>query len=650
MKLPAGLLLLGVTAIAGASEETTIVITPTGNETPIGQAPGSVTVVTAQEIASRSYGSVAEALETVPGISVVRSGPRGQITSLFARGANSNHTLVMRDGMVLNDPSSPTGAYDFSSMSLDGVERIEIVRGPLSTLYGSSAIGAVINIISKSGTLVPRHAVSLAAGSDRRIESSLSTSGSSGRLRYYFSLSYDRSDGQTAVMQKPGYGNTGQAVEDDGFENAGFSTRLSWYLNDDTRLELTGFVQHARTEIDEWTLEDSDWELGNREQGAQLQLMHRPAGGDWGMQLSLRLNRADRWSRNPRQSPTENLIDTSYLGEHAGLEGRFNYYGIDRHELSLIAGYREDSLTTSGFSAYGSPFGDFVVTENTDASVSSLNLALQDQWTGAAGESLTGSVRLEQNEDFGSHLTWRLAGSVPFAQRRGRLHLSAGTGFRAPSLYELYGDSPNNYGSAYSGNPDLQPETSRTLEAGMDYDFREHGLTAGVTLYTTTIEDLIETLYDPLFNSTSMNLARAEISGGELYLKWKATEKLGLGLDYSYTDARDADSGARLLRRPYHKIDATLDYELSERATLWAEVHYVGNRVDINPALVNYPSAPQRIRPGDYLLLHVGASYDLDDDTRLFGRINNLADESYEPVAGYRGEGINGIVGFTMTL
>ncbi|MEJ2320956.1 MAG: TonB-dependent receptor [Gammaproteobacteria bacterium] len=382
MKLPAGLLLLGVTAIAGASEETTIVITPTGNETPIGQAPGSVTVVTAQEIASRSYGSVAEALETVPGISVVRSGPRGQITSLFARGANSNHS-----------------------------------------------------------TLVPRHAVSLAAGSDRRIESSLSTSGSSGRLRYYFSLSYDRSDGQTAVMQKPGYGNTGQAVEDDGFENAGFSTRLSWYLNDDTRLELTGFVQHARTEIDEWTLEDSDWELGNREQGAQLQLMHRPAGGDWGMQLSLRLNRADRWSRNPRQSPTENLIDTSYLGEHAGLEGRFNYYGIDRHELSLIAGYREDSLTTSGFSAYGSPFGDFVVTENTDASVSSLNLALQDQWTGAAGESLTGSVRLEQNEDFGSHLTWRLAGSVPFAQRRGRLHLSAGTGFRAPSLYVLFGDS-----------------------------------------------------------------------------------------------------------------------------------------------------------------------------------------------------------------
>jgi vitamin B12 transporter len=644
MKLPSSLLLLGMTLIARAEEPTTIVITPTGNETVIEQAPGSVILISGEEIQRRGYRSVAEALESVPGIAIVRSGSRGQITSLFARGANSNHTLVMRDGMVLNDPSSPTGAYDFSNMSLNGVERIEVVRGPLSTLYGSSAIGAVVNIISKSGSLVPRQELTLAAGNDRTFEAAFSTRGAVKDFRYQLSLSRQQSDGQTAVMQKPDYGNTGQAVEDDGFRNTDFNTRLTWYLNSATQLQLIGYFKQSGNAIDEFLYEDPDWQLRTREKGGQLQLVHRPVGDNWGMQLNLRHNDTERQSNNPRQLPTGNLIDTRYQGRHQSIEARFNSYAIEGHELSAIAGYRRDTLISSGFSAFGSDFGDFVIEENTDADSSSSSLVLQDQWSGTRNESITGSIRLEEYEDFGSVVSWRLAGNLPFARTQGRLHLSAGTGFKAPGLYELYGFSPNNFGSAYRGNPDLQPEKSTSIEAGIDYRFADTGISAGLTLYQTRIRDLIQIVYDPLFNSTSENLARAEIRGAEINLEYRPVERMSLNLEYSYTDARDSTTDERLPRRPGQKATLSVDFQVTQKVGLWLELEYYGDRVDISP--VTY----QNSTLDDYTLVNAGGTYAISHDTRLFAKVQNLGDTTYEPVAGYRGEGINGIVGLKITL
>lgn len=647
MKNTLVLLILGMTGLAWADQETTIVITPTGNKTPIEQSPGSITVVSAEEIEKRGYTTLAEALESVPGIVVVRSGSAGQITSLFSRGANSNHTLVMRDGMVLNDPSSPTGAYDFSNLSLQAVERIEIVRGPLSTLYGSSAMGAVINIITRRGTLRPRHSMQFALNDDGWAETALSSSGSSGKLRYQLTLSNQHSQGQTAVMQKPAYHNTGQKQEKDGTANTGLDTSLTWHISDESSLELLGFMRYARSEIDEFLIEDPDWILRNREKGVQLRYTNRPVNGDLQFQLAIRHNQTDRRSQNPRQNPTQNLIDTRYRSKHQSIETRFDYYAVPNHEISWILAARRDGLSTSGASAFGSPFGDFVINEMTNASVQSHSLTLQDQWTGKQGESLTGSIRIENHENYGEHVSWRLAGSLPFDNKRGRLHIAAGTGFKAPSLYELFGNSPNNFGSAYRGNPNLQPETSRSIEAGIDYRFPDSGITSGMTIYKTEIRDLIQTVYDPLFNSTSVNVARASVHGGELYLNWELAEDIDLRLDYSYTDARNKTSGTRLVRRPRHKADISLDYTFSDRLSLWAALHYVADRIDINP--VFNPAQPT-IQPDDYLILDVGANYRINDTVRLFGKIRNLNDASYEPVAGYRGEGINGIVGVTINL
>ena len=206
------------------------------------------------------------------------------------------------------------------------------------------------------------------------------------------------------------------------------------------------------------------------------------------------------------------------------------------------------------------------------------------------------------------------------------------------------GHSPNNYGSAYRGNPDLQPEKSSSIEAGIDYSFPDTGVTTGVTLYHSRIRDLIQIVYDPLFNSTSENLARAEIKGAEIHLRYQPAERIGLNLDYGYTDARDSTTGERLPRRPRQKATLSLDFKATQQLGLWLQLEYYGDRVDISP--VTYQNAAL----DDYTLINTGLTYQVTHDTRLFAKVRNLADTSYEPVAGYRGEGINGIVGLKIML
>ena len=169
-------------------------------------------------------------------------------------------------------------------------------------------------------------------------------------------------------------------------------------------------------------------------------------------------------------------------------------------------------------------------------------------------------------------------------------------------------------------------------------------MTAGITLYHTRIRDLIQIVYDPLFNSTSQNLARAEIDGAELYLRYAPTEKIALNLDFSYTDARDTTTGERLPRRPGRKATLMLNYRASSQLGFWLELQYIGDRVDISP--VTY----QNSSLDEYTLVNTGITYEISQDARLFAKLRNLADASYEPVAGYRGEGINGIVGLKIML
>lgn len=629
---------------AASQDEPLIVITPTGNETPLSNSPGTVSIVTADEINRHGYTTVAEALRNIPGLSLARSGPRGQITSLFARGTNSNHTLVILDGIVLNDPSSPTGSFDFSMLSLNDIERIEVVRGPLSTLYGSAAVGSVIQLISKKPAQQASSEIMLAAGNNQHLETSFSTSGILQTFDYRLSLLHQQEDGETAIMQKFDYMNLGQAREDDGWKNTRLSVHLGWQLSTMTKLDLFAFGSKSDIEIDEFLHEDNDWRLFNKEKGFNLSLTHRPPGADWNASLALRYTENDRDSLNPRQRVTENLINTKYTGKRGQAEARLNFFGFSGHQLTTSASYTSSSLDSSGNMRFGSEYGDFVISQETTASDYNRSFALQDQWTSTNGISITTSLRGDSHKNFGTHGSYRLAANLPFSNNRGRLHLSAGTGFKAPTLYELYGLSPTNYGTAYRGNPRLQPEKSRSIEVGGEYALLGNFLNVGVTFYSTQISNLIETVYDTNFNSTSANIAQADIKGTELTFNWQPLKRLSLDLNYSYTDAYNNSSKQALVRRPKHSANLLIDFMASERLSMWAHLQYTGHYYDIHPMDFKQTSMP------DFTLVHVGMNYRLDNDTTLFGRIDNLFDRDYEPVAGYRGESINGLVGIKLTF
>ncbi|KHF24544.1 outer membrane cobalamin receptor protein BtuB [Solemya velum gill symbiont] len=643
MRTPLLLAALLLPALAFATNnELLIVITATGNETPLNQSPGTTLVVTSEEMKKHGDTHVADALRRLPGITFATNGPAGQTTSLFARGTNSNHTLVMLDGMVLNDPSSPAGAFDFSTLSVDSIDSIEVVYGPVSTLYGSAAAGAVINMISKKPLQRSQRSFQLAAGSNEHLESGLSVSGRKNRFSYLLSLAHQQSDGETSVLQRAEYGNTGQAVEDDSFRNSRLTSKLGWQLSDTTAINLLAYSKHSMNEIDEWLFEDRDWRIESSEQGAQLNLSHRPQHAEWDASVSLRYLSTQRDSDNSRQLPTENFIKNSFDGTRKELETRLNYFAREEHILSLISNWTNTAMRSSGTSRYGSIYGDFVIDESTHADTNNLSLALQDQWQGKQGLSITGSLRSDWHDAFGQHTTWRLAANQSFADARGRLHFAAGTGFRAPTLNELYGFSPTNYGTAYRGNPALRPEESETLEAGIEYQFKQPAIKAGIRFYRTEFKNLIHTTYDLDHNSTSENISKANINGAEITLNWQADRRTSVNFNYSYADAIDNDSGETLLRRPLHQANLMIDFAQTDRLSHWLQVHYTGKRYDISP--VTYNSTEMAA----YTLVNIGSHYRWSDTLTLYGKVTNLGDISYEPVAGYKGAGISGIAGFNL--
>jgi vitamin B12 transporter len=636
-------LLLPTLAFAD-NDELLIVITSTGNETPLNQSPGTTLVVTSEEMKKHGDIHVADALRRLPGITLATNGPAGQTTSLFARGTNSNHTLVMLDGMVLNDPSSPAGAFDFSTLSIDSIDSIEVVYGPVSTLYGSAAAGAVINMISKKPPQGSQRSFQLAAGNNGYLASGLSVSGRQDRFSYLLSLAHQQSDGETSVLQKAVYDNISQEVEDDGFRNSRLTTKLGWQLSDTTAINLLAFSKRSMNEIDEWLFEDRDWRIHSNERGAQLNLSHRPEHAEWDASVSLRYLSTQRDSDNPRQLPTENLIENSFDGTRKELETRINYFTHEAHTISLVGNWTNSVMRSSGTSRYGSIYGDFVVDESSHANAENVSLALQDQWLGEHGLSITGSLRSDWHEAFGQHNTWRLAANQSFADSRGRLHIAAGTGFRAPTLNELYGFSPTNYGTAYRGNPELLPEESETIEAGIEYQFMQPDIRTGIRLYRTRFKNLIQTIYDVDYNSTSENISEADINGAEISLNWQAGRRTSIDLNYSYTDAVDSDSGETLLRRPLHQANLMVDFAQSDRLSHWIQMHYTGKRYDISP--VTYSGAEM----AGYTLVNIGSHYRWSDSLTLFGKVSNLGDITYEPVAGYKGAGISGIAGFNIQL
>ncbi len=640
---PAALLAVSVCVpLAASAEQNAVVVTATRIATPESQIGSSVSVITAEQIARKQYKSVPEALRSLPGLDVVQAGGPGQQTSVFIRGASSSHTLVLIDGINITDPSNPTGAVDFSGLLLDNVERIEVVRGPQSTLYGANAIGGVINIITRKGQGDPRATLTLQAGNHASYYQQLGVQGASQPFDYALSATHLTTHADSVTPKNL---RNGLPAEADGYRNGTLSANLGLQATQTLDFAFSGRYIKDQTALDPeagfGTIEDPDAELKNREVFLRGQGHAVLLDGRWDATLATSYVDYNRRNNNPRLDPSATLQQTRFQGDTLEFSMNNDFYLNPAHTLTLGGGTKRERMNNDGFS----DFGGFIVSELSSASARTNYAYAQDQF--AFGKRIFGTagLRLDDRDDFGTELTYRLTGVYRHTPSGTRFTGSVGTGFRAPSLFELYGFTPNNFGSAYRGNPDLEAEKSFGWEVGVEQSFAKERLQLGATWFSNDVDNLIETVFDASFNSTVENINKVHLRGLETFLTAQLLPQLSSRIDYTFTDADVSDDSDRpLLRRPRHKASASLGYTPTPRSSVDLSADYVGKRKDID----RVSGVVKTVQ--DYTVFNASMTYTVNPSLRLEARVENLLDKHYEPADGFEALGRYIMLGFTATL
>jgi vitamin B12 transporter len=616
---------------AAAQAETTVpetVVTATRTATPIEQVGSSVTVITAADMERRQQRTVQEALKAVPGLRVVQLGGPGRQTSVFARGTNSNHVLVLIDGLEANDPSTPNGAFDFAHLMTENIDRIEVVRGPQSTLYGSDAIGAVINIITKKGSGAPTATARLEAGTRATVQPALGFSGAYGRVNASASATYFATGGETVVADR--LRGPGVLPEKDASENMSANTRLGIDIGEASEVALVARYVRADRDLDIGG-ENPNSRSIDETQSYRLQGKTRLLDGMWEPTLAFNYSRYDRDTSDDPDSLSATLQRTGDTGK--------KYKGELQNDVKL----GENNLVTLGLEVERdelheithTDFGGFVIDGSSDAAVTNKAIYLQDRVTYGRFSATIGG-RIDDHGSFDEKKTYRVAPVVRIPETGTRLKAAYGTGFRAPALFELYGFTINNFGGVFRGNPALQPEESRGYEAGFEQSVMDARVRFGSVYFNNDIKNLISCGF-----TTCSNVRQADTWGAETFIAADVTEQVEVRTDYTFTRVEDASKQfvSTLTRRPKHKVDSEVVYRPTAAAQASLGMSYVGPQQD-----VDFVTGGATYK-GGYTLFNLAGSYQLSDRFEVFSRVVNLLDRRYEVADGFRGPGLEAFVG-----
>lgn len=598
-----------------------VVVTATRTPAAVDQVGGSsITVITAEEIAARQQPTVEELLKTVPGLSVVANGGLGTTTAVSIRGADAKNTLVLVDGVMFNDPSSGQRDANLANLTTDNVERIEIVRGPMSVLYGSNATAGVINVITKQGSGRPGYYLGGEAGSYGTWKTYGGARGVVEKFDYSLNLSRSGAQGFSTADDDNGripHAN-GSTSEEDGWKNSTFAGKLGFQVTPDFDLSATTRYMDSRVDLDSPVsgyLQDNkvvspkEKYIDSEELLAKVNLHNRLFTGR--LDSNLYYQRTDK---------ERTVIDDSgrslYNGESSEVGWQGSVAALAGNVVTVGLSYFEEQMDSAGFSAIN----------GQAANVASS--WLQDQISLGENFDLVAGVRLDDHDRFGSEATWRISPSYVFAASGTTLKAAYGTGFRAPSLYELYAPT--------YGNPSLAAEKSRGWDAGIEQELLDQRLTVGVTYFQTRFENLIQ------WDFTTWKYAQATgettTRGVESFARFSPVAALDLTIAHTYTDTEDA-TGARLTRRPLHKASLAVACRFSEKLRGNAELLRVGERDESPYAKDMYGN---RVNTLDaYTVVNVAGSYALTPSLDLYGRIDNLFDEEYEEAWSYATPGLS---------
>ena len=585
-------------------------VTATRVATPVSQVASSVTVITAADIDARQQRSLPDVLRSVPGVDIVQTGGAGGQTSLFIRGTNSNHTKVLLDGIDVSDPSTPGGTADISKLLAGDIAKVEVLRGPQGALYGSDAIGGVVNIITKTGQGPLAITADAEGGSFDTFNQRASASGSEGDFHYMASVQHFHS-GATPVtpldLLQPG-----EKRHDDFYDNISASTKLGYDISDNFDLGLVGHYTNSLGKITGDAFDFTTFTSFPSPTQTRIETLQYETRGTahlvlWDGRLDQTLGLAYGHSIQAVQDPDNG--DSRQIGDRIKLDWQGNVQVIDGQTVVLGAETARDALHPGLSFGFPSPLSRGITTNAGYAELQSdFGMGLYN----------SASVRYDDNSRFGDKTTWRVAPAWVIGSTK--IKASAGSGFKAPALQQLYG--------TFGGNAALKPETSFGYDVGVEHSLFNGAVTGGVTWFQNNIRNLIVSGPAPAFQL--MNIGRARTDGVESFIAWKATETLTFRADYTYTDALDAGTKLALLRRPRHKASVNAGWQATDDLNLNATLLYVGPQIDGNRDF----SIP-RLRMPDYVTVDLAASYRLTEKWSLFGRIENLTDTNYQSPDGF---------------
>jgi vitamin B12 transporter len=614
----------GLCPAAEADELQTIVITATRIPTPVLQVASSITVVTAADIEARQERTFADVLKDIPGLNVVQTGGPGGETSVFMRGTNSNHTKVFIDGIDVSDPSNATGAFDFGQLLTQDIERVEVLRGPQSGLYGSDAIGGVINIITKSGNGPVQFTGLAEGGTFDTFNQGGTLSGSQDDFRYSASVAHFHAGSVPVTpldLLLPG-----EARNDDYDDNLTLTSKLGYDVTPDFDLGLAARYTdiHLRDTGEDYleVFPYSGYPAPEQttadtvEYATRLTAHLKSFDGVLEQTLGLAYTHDRTDTVEPQTPPALNT------GERRKADWQGDVKLAPTETLVLGAEYERDEIDQpiTADVHIGSAYGE-------------LQSQIGDHWFSAL------NVRNDDNSRFGDKTTWRFAPEWVVTQTDTRLHASVGTGFKAPTLSELYQSFPAFF---FFANPNLKPESSTGWDAGIEQAVVHDVLRVGVTYYDNRIRDLITT---DVTGTTWANVGRATTDGIESFIAYQPLKELTLRVDYTYTQAEDDVLEQPLLRRPKHRGSFVATWQAT-RAWQWnLDVLTVGNWVDVSrDGLTSGLNAP------GYTTVNLATSYDLTPRVALFARVDNLLDRHYENPLGFLQPSIGVYAGLKVRL
>lgn len=599
-----------------------VIVTATRAPTPIDQVASSVTVLDKAAIDRAQDIGVTELLLRTPGVSIARNGGYGTSTSLRIRGAESEQTVVVIDGVKLNDPSSTGGGYNFANLLVGDSSRIEVLRGPQSILWGSQAIGGVVNVVTALPQEELEGSFDIEAGSRQTVNARAAVGGKTGPVTWRLGGTSFSTDGISALS--PAFGGK----EKDGYTNRTLTGRVEIALTDNISADVRGYYGRGKTDIDGFdpiTFANADtpeYSL-NREFVGYAGLNVALLDGRFRNRIGYGYTDTDRDNYNPAQQ-------RALTFDAAGKNERFEYQGsfaITDTWTALFGAENERSRFTSV-----SPSASLAVPIPDPARGKAEITSFYGQLSGQiiSGLTVNGGIRHEDHSRFGGKTLF--AGGAAWALPTGTvLRASYGEAFKAPSLYQLF--------SEY-GNTALNPERAHGWEAGAEQHLFDDLLTIGATYYERTTTDQI--IYNSCSTGTTQplcympgsglfrfgyynNVSRAEARGIEAQGSFKLSDRLIIDGNYSWAVAEDRSPGSRnfgkwLARRPRETANGSISYSFPFGFTAGAAIRWSGK---------SYENATNTTKLDDYTLVDLRAEMAVSKSFTLFARAENLFDEHY---------------------